>query len=67
MSLCRGGRIDREVRHNQPKGQPTVQAANPTTPVTHANLLLIEERFRDMLTETLAQCLLAQLTQRNLV
>ena len=49
----KGSRKGIGVACNQPKGQPAVQVADPTAPITHADLVLMEQRFRDMLTETL--------------
>ncbi|KAA0054948.1 putative transposase [Cucumis melo var. makuwa] len=49
-----GGRGGREAGRIQPEEQPIVQAANPTAPVTQADLAVMEQRHQDMLRAALA-------------
>ncbi|KAA0054782.1 gag protease polyprotein [Cucumis melo var. makuwa] len=44
----RGGR-GREAGRVQPEVQPVAQATDPTAPVTHADLVAMEQRFRDLI------------------
>lgn len=37
------------------RSQPAVQSTNSTAPVTHADLISMEQRFKIILTEALAQ------------
>ncbi|TYK04856.1 ty3-gypsy retrotransposon protein [Cucumis melo var. makuwa] len=45
MSPRRGGRRDRGAGHTQPEKQPAVQTANPTIPVTQADLASMEHKI----------------------
>ncbi|KAA0066999.1 histone H2B.3-like [Cucumis melo var. makuwa] len=57
-----GGRGGRGAGCTQPKEQPAVQTANPTAPVTQADLTAMEQRYKDMLRDVLAQFQAAQQT-----
>ena len=58
----RSGRGGRGARRTQPKKQPVVQAANPTTAVTQAYLAAMEKRYQDMLKDDLTSFHAAQQT-----
>lgn len=62
-SVRRDGRGGRRAGRNQPEGQRAVQAVDPSTSVTHANLAIMEQRYKDMLFEALTQRQFAQQTQ----
>ncbi|TYK01350.1 gag protease polyprotein [Cucumis melo var. makuwa] len=66
MSPCRearrGGREGRGAGRTQPEEQPAVQVANPTAPITQADLVAIEKRYQDMLRDALASFHAAQQT-----
>lgn len=78
-SVHRGGIGGRGAGRNHPAGQPeaqpggqpgeqpTVQAVNPTAPVTQADLAAMEQRYRDLLFEVMAQRQPASQTQTALV
>ncbi|KAA0042219.1 gag protease polyprotein [Cucumis melo var. makuwa] len=54
----RGGREAKVARRTQPEEQPIVQAANPTAPITHADLTVMEQRdFRKYNTKTFDESL----------
>ncbi|KAA0056320.1 gag protease polyprotein [Cucumis melo var. makuwa] len=59
---CKGGRRGREVGRTQPEEQPAVQTTNPTAPVTQADLVAMEQRYQDMLRDTLEPFHVAQQT-----
>ncbi|TYJ99707.1 ty3-gypsy retrotransposon protein [Cucumis melo var. makuwa] len=59
----RGGRGGRGAGHTQPEVQPTVQAANPTAPVTQADLIVIEQQYQDMICAALTPFHFAQQIQ----
>ncbi|TYJ96200.1 gag-protease polyprotein [Cucumis melo var. makuwa] len=58
-----GGRGGTGVKRTQLEEQPTVKAANPTAPVTQADLTTMEQRYQNMLQAALAPFLAAQQTQ----
>ncbi|KAA0066911.1 gag protease polyprotein [Cucumis melo var. makuwa] len=58
-----GARGGRGAGRIQPKEQPVVQAANPTAPVTQADLAAMEQYYQDMLQAPLAPFLAMQQTQ----
>ncbi|TYK19423.1 gag protease polyprotein [Cucumis melo var. makuwa] len=58
-----GGRRGRGAGRTQPEKQPAVQAANPTAPVTQADLVAMEQCYQDMLQDALAPFLTAKQTQ----
>ena len=62
-SVHRGGRGVRGARRNQPEEQPAVKRVDPTTPATHANLAAMEQRYKDLLFEVLAQRQLVRQSQ----
>ncbi|TYK06482.1 uncharacterized protein E5676_scaffold70G00060 [Cucumis melo var. makuwa] len=51
----RSGLRGRGAGSNHPKGQPAMQVVDPVELVTHADLVLMEQRLKDMLTEALAK------------
>ncbi|KAA0032174.1 gag protease polyprotein [Cucumis melo var. makuwa] len=59
----RGGRGGRGAGRTQPEEQPAVQAANPTTFVTQADLVAMEKRYQDMLRDALTPFHAAQYAQ----
>ena len=63
----RGGREAKVARRTQPEEQPIVQASNPTAPITHADLTVMEQRYQNMLREALAPFQAAQQTLTFLV
>ena len=58
----RGGRGGRGAGCTQPEEQPAMQTANPTAPVTQADLTAMEQRYKDMLRDGLAPFQAAQQT-----
>ncbi|KAA0045476.1 histone H2B.3-like [Cucumis melo var. makuwa] len=58
----RGGSGGRGAGRTQPEEQPAVQMANPTAPVTQADLPAMEKRYQDMLRDALAPFHAAQET-----
>ncbi|KAA0043576.1 histone H2B.3-like [Cucumis melo var. makuwa] len=61
---CRGGGGGgRGARRIQPEEQLAAQAANPTAPVTQADLAAMEQQYQDMLQTALAPFHAAQQTQ----
>ena len=58
----KGGRRGKGAGRTQPEEQPTVKMANPTAPVTQADLATMEQRYQDMLRDALAPFHAAQQT-----
>ncbi|KAA0062273.1 uncharacterized protein E5676_scaffold313G003760 [Cucumis melo var. makuwa] len=67
ISAHRGGKGDRGARHNQPEDHSILQTVDPTAPITNADLVTMEQMYRDMLTEALTQFQPVHKTQPALV
>ncbi|KAA0062713.1 ty3-gypsy retrotransposon protein [Cucumis melo var. makuwa] len=72
MPPCRaaprgGGRGGRGAGRTKPEEQPAVQAANPNASITQADLVVMEQRYQDMLQAALAPFLAAQQIQAALI